>query len=194
MPVYQDIDIYGREEKQSYPVEYIDNDAIRNAFEMWLYSKPGDFIRNPGAGGPLNGITFKQMNTDTIQKFIFRLQKNVINFFVPAITLVDINFTPDYVNRILEIEISFRITSSGSVQKVKVYTNTSFAYQKLDYEDVQFSGENLLSFVQLKKSDQYDKKLIYDTEAEIWLWGKYKFVNLSISDPYFSQILALCNT
>ena len=58
--VYHDIDVYGNETQAGQPLEYFDEEAIKNALILYLTSSKGDYIRNPKAGGVLKNLLFKQ--------------------------------------------------------------------------------------------------------------------------------------
>lgn len=73
--------------------------ANKNRVMLWLYSKPGDYVRQPDKGGPLYailGIPLSKDNADAIEDSI-TLSFN--NFFSPDLELVDAVVQPDNANK-----------------------------------------------------------------------------------------------
>jgi hypothetical protein len=190
---YHDIDIFGREKREGIALDCLNADAIKNALILFLTTKKGDYIRNPGAGGIVDFAFFKTPTEANIQKIGFILKNAINNYFVPAIELQEINVIPDYDNKILEISIVYKDLTTLVINNVSLYTNTSYAYQKFEYEEVSYTGANLLRFIILQKTGDPSKKLIYNSDDGVWYYGKFKLINLTQSDPYFDQILQAAN-
>lgn len=193
MAVYQDIDMWGAENTQGGPLEYIGSDAIKNALQNWITSKRGDFLRNPGAGGALDFMAFKAMSPERLSTMKFQLLNSITNNFYPSIKVTNINFIPDYTNRILEIEIYYKIEAENIYDVVTIFTNTDYSINNFTYEEVTYVEDNLLEFFTKKKSDLPDKRLLYDNDGNFWKWGKYKLVNLTVTDSRFADILEIAN-
>lgn len=190
---FHDIDLYGREARAGIALEYFNADAVKNALELFLTSKRGDFIRNPSAGGIIDFNAFKVMNNANIQKLEFTLKNAINNYFQPAIEIQSIEPIPDYDNHILQINITYLDLTTLIINQVSLYTDTSYQYQKFEFVTVEYTEDNLLKFCMLEKPAMMDKKLLYNTDDGIWYYGKFKFVNFSQSDIRFSEILAVCN-
>jgi hypothetical protein len=191
---YHDIDIYGREQRPGNALEYYNADAVKNALIFFLTSGKGDYIRNPSAGGLVDWSTFKQMSDLNIQKMSFLLKNAISNNFVPAIELQSINLTPDYENRILQIDITYIDKTSLTINQVSLFTDTSYSYQKFEYIDVAYIEENLMKFIMLQKTDDPSRRLIFNSDDGLWYYGKFKLNNFTTSDIFFDQILAIANT
>lgn len=193
MATYQDIDLFSRDNSDGTPVTYYAADAIKNALYQWMNSKRGEYLMNPSAGGPLDSFTFKTMNRDALLILRMQLMTALVNEFSPAISVNSIDILPDYENRLTEIEVVYTIPSEGVTDKVSLFINTKYSVNTFEYEIVDYTGHNLLEFVTIKKPDQNSSRLIYDYDLNAWKWGKYKLVALVPSDPYFSDILLICN-
>lgn len=194
MSNFQDIDMYGDKKANGDLKEYIGSDAIKNALQLWLSSKRGEFLNNPSVGGPLDSFVFKSMNIDNLTTLRFGLWSEIDNNFSPAIELIDIIITPDYNNKVTEIEVIYIIPDTGEQGQVTIFTNSQYSYNQFNYVDVEEIGENLKTFFQIKKPSMTSARLLYDYDGNFWKWGKYKLVNLVPTDPYFEEILIIANT
>jgi hypothetical protein len=193
MAVFQDIDLYGRDNADGTPITYYSADAIKNALTQWANSKRGDYLMAPGAGGALDNFVFKTLTTENLLILKTQLLTALVNQFSPSITVIDITITPDYQNRITEIEVTYSIPEEGITDSIALFINTAFSTTSFEYEIVSYIEHNLLEFVTIKKPDQSSNRLIYDYDINSWKYGKYKFVNLLPTDPYFTDILFICN-
>jgi hypothetical protein len=193
MAVYQDVDLYGRDNTDGTPITYYSANAIKNALTQWANSKRGDYLMVPGAGGALDNFAFKTLTSENILILKTQLLTALVNQFSPSITVIDISITPDYQNRITEIEVTYSIQEEKVTDSVSLFINTAFSTASFEYETVNYIEQNLLEFVTIKKPDQMANRLIYDHEINSWKWGKFKFISLTPSDPYFTDILIVCN-
>ncbi len=194
MATYQDIDIYGELNPNGELKTYAGKDAIKNALQLWLSSKKGEYLLNPGLGGPLDTFSFKTMNEESLTILRFQLMSAIDTEFAPAIRLTNVLFNPDFQNRILEIILAYQIEETGEQGEVTVFMNTQYSYRNFNYEEVTEVGENLKTFFTIKKPNMMDKRLLFDNEGSFWKWGKYKLVNLTPFDPCFEDILIIANT
>jgi hypothetical protein len=191
---YQDIDIYGKEIREGTPLEYYNQEAIRQALFLFLTSRRGDFLRNPGIGGLIDYQTFKTMSEDNIQKASFTIRNAINTAFAPAVEIQAINLIPDYENRILEYNVIYQDSVTLEINSVSIYTDTEYKSQKFTYEEVPYVNQNLYRFIVLQKTENSNKKLVYNSDDGIWYYGKYKLINFSQADESFDQILAVANT
>lgn len=191
--LYADIDLYGKEVTPGVAFEYFDIQAVSNALNLWLTSKKGDFIRNPSAGGILEKYLFKNMDPSSLTKIKLELITTFSDYFSDTLAIDDIIFTPNYQDRILEIQIIYHDIRTGASDNLTVYVNANYAYKRFEYQNVSYAGENLYRFVQITIPSNPVEKLIYDTTLLKWRWSPYLLENLTYEDPYFSQILALIN-
>lgn len=157
-----------------------------------MTSKRGDFVRNPGAGGIFDALLFKSIQQQNYTALEFRIKNDLTNNFTPEIRLNQITVAPDYNNRLVAIDISYYDVDNQVNDNVSIYTNLDYATKKYDYENVEFIEENLRNFCLIKKSDMPSERLIFNEESQ-WVYGKYIFTNLQVTDPFFEDILLICN-
>lgn len=193
MPIYADIDLYGRDDENGKAIEFFDEDAIKNALQSWLSLEKGGILKDPSSGGALDSFVFKNMSRENLNDLAFNLKNQFINNFSPALQFDQIQLDPDYENRILRISVIYTNPNTGYQSVASVLVNTSYATNNFEYKDIDLVGEELLQFCMLNKYDQLDKKLLLSELDNIWYWGKYKFINFNISDEYFDDILLICN-
>lgn len=193
MPVYQDIDIYSRDNVNGEPITYLSTDAIKNAISLWLSSKRGDYLMEPSAGGPLDVAQFKTMTPENLQNLQFQLLTALSTEFQPSVNVQSIDFFPDYQNRMLEIRIIYSIPGEGVIDSVSLFTNNNYETVNFEYTSVDYVGDNLYEFFIIKKPDQRQNRLLYDYDLGSWKWGKFKFPNLTPLDTRFEDILIIAN-
>jgi hypothetical protein len=193
MPQYQDIDLYGRDNADGTPLMYYAANAIKNALTQWMNSKRGEYLMNPVAGGPLDVFLFKTLTADNVMILKAQLLSALTVDFAPSISVQDITIEVDVKRNITEIEIFYTIPQEGISDSVSLFLNTKYSINTFEYEDIDYVGSNLYEFVKLKKPDLSSSKLLYDYEINSWKWGKYKLIALVPTDPYFGDILMICN-
>jgi hypothetical protein len=191
--VYHDLDIYGRNNTDGTAMEYFDEDAVKTALTLWLTSKKGEFILNPDAGGVLDSATFKNLEGKAIKTLLFRLKNALLLEFVPTIQLVNMIVTPDYEQRVWQVEIQYRNLLTNQIASVYFYSKDLVNIEEQSEEDIEYVGENLRMFCLVKKPDMEGELLVYNDNDLVWKWGLYRFINFSISDPYYNEILAIAN-
>lgn len=191
--MYFDLDIYGLENPDGSAKQVFDDDCIGNSIIMWLTSKRGDFIMEPSEGGILDSIPFKLMSDINQEMIIFKLQTEILLNFSNLINLTSINLIPNYTERYLEINIAYQVISTKKDKVATLYIDTAIKPEKFVYEIVEYTGQNLESFVLVTKSTMTGKTLSWNFDEDCWTWGRYKLINFSNTDPYFSRILALAN-
>lgn len=191
--LYHDITITGEENPDGSCKELLEDDALKNALLLWLISKRGEFLKNPGDGGLLDSLMFKTIDENRIQQVAFSIKTSIFNNFFPALRLTDLQITPEYELRAWKIEITFQSPISGASQTAILYTRDlsttpSFIYEEVDYED-----DNLINFIKLKKIDMKKKLVIYNSDFGCFTWGKYKLINLTPTSSNLSEVLELAN-
>lgn len=189
----QDIDAYGKQNQDGSPVVYINDDAISNALYMFLTSKRGDFLYNPGSGGVLDSPIFKTMTPVMLEVLSFNIRNALTNNFTPYITIQQISITPDKVNRILEVAVVYR-TNSGATKQTSVYVNSEYHTKNFEYTNIIYTGQNLYDWCLVIKSEMSGQILELDPISQLWTWKNYILVNLTTSDPFFDAILMLANS
>ncbi len=191
----QDLSVWGEQNIDGTAKDLIDDAALNNALISFLMSSRGDYILDPTIGGPLKDFTFKNMDNGSIEKLRFSIQNALYMKFDGLIKVQRIDITPDYENRLSEINIIYISLLSDEQKSATVYVKDTTKVNYVTYQDIVYTGDNLYTFVQIKKSDMIGKKLVYNTKELAWIWGSnLKFSNFSISDSRFEDILAMCNT
>ena len=188
-----DIDIYGREETSGKPFEILNEEAINNALTLWLTSKAGDFLRNPTVGGILDRILFKNIESESLDKWLFSLKNAVFFEFIPSIDIIDLSIENEYSQRYLKIKLVYRINLTNQIQSLEVFTKNLLPIVEQKQQSIPYTGQNLLMFCMIRKPDMKNKLLEYDIKESKWEWGIYEFINFSDSDTYYEQILSICN-
>lgn len=110
-PITRKLDVNGK------LVEYINSEALAQAFKVWLVSGRGEKIRS-SSGGWLIPYLGKPINNDTAE----RIKKNILlgltNDFIPKITVTNIQVIPDYQNN------RWIITVEGYNAQINIGLNT----------------------------------------------------------------------
>jgi len=191
--IFQDIDIYGEENKDGTAKEYLDEEAVKMAFTLWLTSKKGEFIRQPQNGGVFDSLLFKQMTPDKAQMIHFSIRNAINNSFFPSIKLLDLQITPNYEQRYWEIYIKYENPFNKNIQSVTVYTKDLSNADSNEYIEVSYIGNNLYNWCVIKAPSMTGQQLLYDSNKLKWIWGRYLFTEFSTTDSRFSEILVVCN-
>jgi len=192
--VVMDIDLYGNENRDGTAKEYLDNEAVKTAFTLWLTSKKGEFIRQPTYGGVFDSILFKQMSEEKAEMIAFSIRTAVTNFFSPSIRLLELGVTPNYEQRYWEIYIKYENPFDNQVQSVTIYTKDLSAKDSVDYIQIDYIGDNLYNFCVIKKPSMGGQLLKYDSVKLAWLWDRYLFSSFNINtDPRAADIVEECN-
>lgn len=192
--MYHDLDLFGNDTSKGEPIVHYDEDAIKSAFTTWLTSKRGDFLKLPIDGGVFDFALFKNLNEDLASKAKHIIKTAIINFFSPSITLTGLDITPDYQNKLLVIEIRYVNPLTETEQTVQIYTKDLTKKTTTEFETISYTELNLKNWVVLMKPQMKRKLLVFNSQRGSWVWDKYILENFSYSDPYFSEILILCNT
>lgn len=191
--VYMDLDVYGDENSDGTAKEYLDNEAIKMAFTLWLTSKRGDFLRQPSLGGVFDTLLFKQMSLEKAQMIHFSIRNAINNAFSPSIKLLDLQVNPNFEGRYWEIYIKYENPFDKQIESVTVYTKDLSTKDSLDYIEIDYIGDNLYNFCVIKAPSMTEQLLLYDSTKLAWLYGRYWFTNLTSSDTRFNDILTVCN-
>lgn len=191
---FMDLDIYGSQELSGDARQLFDDDCVGNALILWLTSRRGDTIMSPSTGGILEDQAFKNMSDLNTEMLVFKLQTEIMINFSGLLSLSGIRILPNYTERYIEINVSYQIISTKKEKTATIYIDTAIKPEKFVYEIVEYTGQNLESFVLVMKSTMKGKILQWNFTESTWTWGnRYKFVNFSDSDTYFSRIISLCN-
>lgn len=193
--LYHDINPFGEEYLDGAPKEHLDAEALKVSLSMWLMSKRGDYIDSVEEGGMISELLFKNMTGEKEEEFRFVLQVAFNNYFQNVAQLLSIDIYPDPAGRFTEVEVIYRDLLTGEVDNLAIYPKQELKSKKLiTYEVVTFTGENLFTFVKIKKADMLGQKLFFNIDEDSWIWGNsLKLINFSFSDPFFETILSYVN-
>lgn len=192
--MYHDLDLFGNDTSKGEPIVHYDEDAIKSAFTTWLTSKQGDFLKLPTDGGVFDFSLFKNLNDSTSDVIKHKIKTAIINFFTPAITLTGLSITPDYQHGLRIVEISYINPLTNTEQTLQIYTKDTTKKVTIEFDTIAYTELNLKNWVVLMKPQMKDKLLIFNAQKNSWVWGKYVLENFTYNDPYFSDILTICNT
>lgn len=73
--------------------------ANENRVKLWLYSKPGDYVRQPERGGPLYAILGIPLSDDNADSISDNITLSFNTFFSGDLQLIDALVSPDRKNR-----------------------------------------------------------------------------------------------
>lgn len=192
--IYHDVDYQGLENPNGTIKEYTEDDALNSALSIWLTSKKGDYIRDPRRGGPLDIALFKNLTNTNIEKLKFSLNNLLSLNFENLLKVRGISIINNKELRWIEVEISYLSLLSGEPNKVKIYIDDPSQITIFKYEEIEWTGETLENFVIVKEPFMDGKLIVWSVEEDSYVWGKYKLINLTTSDPRFNSIITIANS
>ena len=80
-------------------------EAIENAFRMWVVSKKGEVIRFPNRGGFLYPWLMKPMTEVNVNRFKISILNGLEQDFFPYIKVNTLEISPDYNSRVWNIHL-----------------------------------------------------------------------------------------
>lgn len=190
---YFDYDITGNTFTDGNAIIYENDEAVKNAISQWLTSKKGEYLKNPSEGGILDYFLFKNMTNSNLELIGFAIQNLFTINLVSLVKLVNISIQPDYTNRSIDIDVTYRILDTNTIVTEQLSMDKVIDKKSNTYIDIDYIEENLFEFVKIQKYSHPSQKLIYDNDVLSWVWGEYKFINLTDEDEYFERILYVCN-
>ena len=190
---YHDIDLYGAETVSGSAKTYQGESAIKNAFNNYLMSDPGDILFFPEMGGLVVRLFHKNMNGVSLANAA-RVMRTTINDEFGGITIANLNLVPDYEAGLLVVDIDYIINATGSLVSNAVNILTSVQNETYEYQSIIYVEENLLNFCTQQKPNMGNNTLGFDADLVKFRWGQYVFTNFDTNDAYFDEILITCNT
>lgn len=188
-----DLDVYGRNNPGGGAMLHYDDVAISNAIVFYLTCNQGDYLYQPNSAGNLEQMTFKLMDNNTRIYHESNISNDLESAFGSLITNISVNIISHLEERYFEIEVYYTSIQTNQTNKaifniapkntIPVTTNIT---------DIQFTGDNLLGFVLVKK-DELSNPLIKSMEDGKWYWGAYRFVNFDENSNNFNDIYYLIN-
>ena len=197
MAELHDLDINGRELVNGTPYVLDEYESIEQGLKLYL-SYQNDRLYYPEYKGVLKRLAFKQMNDRTLTPMKFDIQTDILNGFIPNITINQLDLVPDEQNKIMELKLSYTVNSTRKTNSAIFYVrnNNIVSTEKFNYQNIEYTDENLYNWVNSTRfnPEVQNKKLIYNYDENCWTWGRYRLNNLTDIDSYFSAILSLINT
>ena len=148
----------------------------------------------PEMGGCLDRVIFKSLDGNVSSLVIFTIKNALINYFSPAIKVVDIKFDPDYSNRVWKIDVFYTSNLSTAIEQVEVYTKDILNITQQLSQSILYIGDSLKTFCLMQKASMGSELLALDITDNKWHWGKFVFENFTTADVFYSDILAICNS
>jgi len=189
-----DLDLQGRENNNGTAREFYDDDALDNALTLWLTSKKGDYVLDPSQGGVLDALQFKNLAEGGLELLKFSIENSINNNFDTLISLKGIELVLQRDIRVIEIYISYQSLLTRQYNKSVIYLDDPRDAVPFTFQDIDLVEENLYNFAIIKEPSMEGAKLLYNMDEGSWIWGKFKLIDFTNADPYFTQILALINT
>jgi len=197
MAEIHDLDISGKESGNGTPYVLNEYESIEQGLKLFL-SYSNDRLYYPEYKGVLKRLAFKNINDMTLIPLKFDIETEIINGFVPNITINNLQIIPDKQNRLLELVLDYTVKGTGKSNSSTFYVknNNITETEKFNYQDILYTEENLYLWVTTTKynTELVGKRLSFNYDEDSWTWGKYRLINLNpITDSYFGQILLLIN-
>jgi len=83
-------------------------EAIKNKVMLWMVSSYGDYVREPYKGGPLHNLIGRTMTDENAIEIIASISSAFQSFFANDLVLINVDATPDKVNRRWKIRVLVR--------------------------------------------------------------------------------------
>lgn len=186
-----DIDVYGRQKTFDGDAQHSGDSALANGLVLYLTSRRGDFYDEPSAGGALQELEFKPLTND-VTKLVQSTIQDVEILFGNYLRIQLFDVTPNYTAYSWEITIVFLslITQETTLVEFDIGSKIKqpAGYLKKPYKSVEYSGDNLLNFVQLHLPEMRGEPMSFDVSTGKWVWGFLSFDNLTTTDPRFNDI------
>lgn len=100
-----DHDLDGSVDNKGIIKQIYDEEAIKNAINLFLFSLRGDFIGNPDTGGILYNYLSKPMDQVKKEELEKTLQITIEKEFFPNLTITSLKVKPNYKKRYWDITI-----------------------------------------------------------------------------------------
>jgi hypothetical protein len=98
---------------------YTTKDQIKSNLLNLLLTTKGERIINPFFGTNLRNFLFEGINSFNIDNLRLDLI-NSINIFIPEITVIDINISPDADSNLMELSVNYLLNISNTPDQVTV--------------------------------------------------------------------------
>lgn len=91
-----DFSVFGTVDENGVLKELSTQEAIENAFRMWVVSKKGEVIRSPNRGGFLFPWLIKPMSEVNVGRFKISILNGLEQDFYPFLKVESLTIEPDY--------------------------------------------------------------------------------------------------
>lgn len=96
---------------------YSTKDQIKSNIINLFLTKKGERIENPEFGTNINKLLFENINNDILSNLKQELY-NSVNRFIPNITILNINITPEIDTNTIYIETQYKLNISGQQDNI----------------------------------------------------------------------------
>jgi phage baseplate assembly protein W len=96
---------------------YSTKDQIKSNIINLFLTKKGERIENPEFGTDINKLLFENINSDILSNLKEELY-NSVSRFIPNITILDINITPEVDTNTIYIETQYKLNISGQQDNI----------------------------------------------------------------------------
>jgi phage baseplate assembly protein W len=96
---------------------YSTKDQIKSNIINLFLTKKGERIENPEFGTDINKLLFENINNDILSNLKQELY-NSVNKFIPNITILNINITPEPDTNTIYIETQYKLNISGQQDSI----------------------------------------------------------------------------
>jgi phage baseplate assembly protein W len=96
---------------------YSTKDQIKSNIINLFLTKKGERIENPEFGTNINTLLFENINNDILSNLKQELY-NSVNKFIPNITILNINITPEPDTNTIYIETQYKLNISGQQDSI----------------------------------------------------------------------------
>lgn len=96
---------------------YSTKDQIKSNIINLFLTKKGERIENPEFGTDINKLLFENINDDILSNLKEELY-NSVSRFIPNITILDINITPEVDTNTIYIETQYKLNISGQQDNI----------------------------------------------------------------------------
>jgi len=186
-----DFDWSGRTDLKGSPLRVENGDAIANAIQTYLQSRKGDYVNNPNLGGLLDNFNFRLIKNE----YVFEqnsILSDLSSRFSGLARVESVTIIPNRPLRITEITVNIFIYKSQKERSLTLFKKTEFNYVKVvDYIEVDYSGENLVDFIQGNLMDQPKAPLYYNSDLDSWVWNSFKLINLTNSSDELQYLIEM---
>ncbi len=176
-------------------IVYQNEDAVENAFLLWLQTEKGEIINNPNAGGSVYSYVFKQLTDTAKLKILFSFRSEVDNFFFPAIEIRKLDLIANKDKRCWDLEVRYYIKQFKAEKTTRIPLERLRIKAGFDpaLESITYTSTNLKNFIIAYLYEMYNKGLKWN--GTNWQWGdRFIFTNLQESQDDFEEIKDMINS